>query len=278
MPNYQLPSDLTLLRPRRAEEFWNYPNDPELKRMISRLESRGPRRASLLAGPFGSGKTCLAYFVGMWASCSVPLKGGLPCGDCDACFLVATGAGRWRGRFHELDASDDDIVGQVLDAYNRSAETSIFDVKVEFHVRRPAVIFIDEAHRITPKNQDRLLKLFERCGDVRFVMATAKPEKIDLGLLNRVGAALYSLCVPSVEDAARHLCRVADLAGACLDASVAALIAEHAERVPRVCLSALDELLCYSNEITIDVWHTVFGGEKTKGTSSSGIQSLIDVG
>lgn len=274
----RLPNDLTLLRPRRPEEFWNYPHDNELVRAIRRLGCGGPARVSITTGQFGCGKTSLGFYTGLWASCPSPDPTGLPCGRCEMCDIVMTGSQSWRGRLHQLDASDDDIVDRVLEAFNRSGDQTIFELGRKLNSKRPNIIFIDEAQRITPKNQDRLLTLFERPQGTRFVLATTELDKIDGGIKSRAGSAIYRLSPPTMDAVTTHVSRVIGMVGGSIDRSVALKVAEKAGASPRVTMSILQELLCISKQITQDVWQEVYPESIFDEVRANALDQLLDRG
>jgi len=265
--------DLTYLRPRKPEDFWNYPREVHLRRLIDRLRRGSPARIAVYEGPFGSAKTSMGIYHGMWSSCGQLGSDGLPCGSCIECREVLTNPSRWRSRLHEIDGSDENVHKEIVDAFNRAGEgetelwTSLKAMRAE--TNRPVTIFVDEAQRITGRCQDALLKLLERRSNSIFIFATTDIAKIDGGILSRTGGAIYHFTYPTSDEVVTHLQRLAIEMGGSIVPQLAHRIAEEARCQPRCCLSKLHELYQHNPHITENTWYEVYGSDGSVTTDKT---------
>src|SRR5207302_4484047 len=124
----------------------------------------------LFAGPRGVGKTTAARILAMALNCEHRSAGGEPCGVCDSCSRIWTGAANLD--VVELDAASNRGVDDARDLRERA----LYAASAE---GRHKVYIVDEAHMLTREAWNALLKILEEPpSGVVFVFATTEPQKI----------------------------------------------------------------------------------------------------
>ncbi len=220
----------SLYRRYRSGRFAELRGQEHVVRTLRNAVANGTvSHAYLFSGPRGTGKTSTARILAKALNCEVPLDGE-PCGVCQACLAVESGASL---DVSELDAASNNGVDAMRELVARVALVG---------AGRTRVYILDEVHMLSTGASNALLKTLEDPPDhVVFVLATTDPQKVLPTIVSRTQSLEFHL-LPAAT-LVEHLRWVADDAGLEVDDDAIEAAVRRGQGSARDALSALDQIV-----------------------------------
>ena len=200
--------------------------------------------AYLFCGSRGTGKTSAAKILSRAVNCLSP-RDGDPCGECEACRNILSGASL---DVVEVDAASNSRVEEMRELLAQ------VDYPPQFG--RKKVYIIDEVHMLSTNAFNALLKTLEEPPEYMiFILATTDPQKVPATILSR--CQRFDFGRFTEEELIGRMKLVAGDAAVTEEAY--ALIAQSAEGGMRDALSLLDMCLGLGGEVTEESVRAILG-------------------
>lgn len=188
--------------------------------------------AYLFCGTRGTGKTTVAKIFARAVNCAHPHDGS-PCGDCEMCRRIASGASL---NVIEIDAASNNGVDDV-----RQIKEEVSYPPTEGKYK---VYIIDEAHMLSPGAFNALLKTLEEPPSyVIFILATTEAHKIPVTILSR--CQRYDFHRITADTIADRLTELMREEGTQVEDKAIRYIAKAADGSMRDALSLLDQCISF---------------------------------
>lgn len=247
-------SYMALYRKFRPDEFEEVRGqDAIIKTLKNQIISGRIGHAYLFCGTRGTGKTTVAKILAKAVNCEHPVEGS-PCGDCDMCRAVASGASM---NVVEIDAASNNGVDNIR------------EIREEVSYRptegRYRVYIIDEVHMLSTGAFNALLKTLEEPPDyVIFILATTEAHKIPVTILSR--CQRYDFKRISIETITARLLELIEKEGWDVEEKAVRYIARAADGSMRDALSLLDRCAAFymGERLTYDHVLEVLGAVDTE--------------
>lgn len=192
--------------------------------------------AYLFYGSRGTGKTTCAKILAKVVNCEHPV-GGNPCGVCDACRMIETGA---TTDILEMDAASNNGVENIRDIRD--------EVIYAPSALKYRVYIIDEVHMLSASAFNALLKTLEEPPEhVVFILATTELHKLPATIVSR--CQRFDFRRISTEQLMKRLDFIAEKEGLTLEPDAARLLSKLAQGGMRDAISLLE--LCAGSNRTI---------------------------
>ena len=191
-------------------------------------------------GSRGTGKTTCAKILAKVVNCESPV-GGNPCGKCEACRLIESGAAT---DILEMDAASNNGVEDIRDIRD--------EVIYSPSGLRYRVYIIDEVHMLSISAFNALLKTLEEPPEhVVFILATTELQKLPATIISR--CQRFDFRRISVETLTSRLYFIAEQEGIVLQPDAARMLARLAQGGMRDAISLLELCAGGNREVTPEV-------------------------
>lgn len=217
-------------RPYRMDEVVG--NEHIKKIMSNGIVNDKLPHASLFTGPRGCGKTTFARIIALALNCEEGVSPN-PCCVCDTCKSII---GLNNTSVLELDGTR---TGQ-FEFINRMVEDLPYST---IGGERARVVIVDEAHNLTAKGEDVLLKPMEDTPDhVYVILCTNLPEKLKDATRDRCMAGTIQFGRLLSKDILDLIEQVAQFEGMNYNKEILSYISENCDGAPRTSLGILQQV------------------------------------
>lgn len=229
--------DFTLkYRPNFFSDFWH--QEGVVESIISFFRCNLIPKSIILLGDYGTGKTSLARVIGKATSCE-KTDTHEPCNICYGCNYWDTICMSCTGSTAIIQGNDFD-----RDSFKQIMyEVSHFMPKEPYNAY---IIIIDEAHRLSLKEQEIMLDKIEDSKHSHFIFCTTRLDKISDGIRKR--SHEFILPLPNIEEALSHLRKIANKEKIMIEDKELYSLIRASQYTPRACLQALQRYKVLGNQ------------------------------
>lgn len=246
-------SYMALYRKFRPDEFEDVKGqDAIVKTLKNQIKAGRIGHAYLFCGTRGTGKTTVAKIFAKAVNCEHAADGS-PCGECNACKAISSGASM---NVIEIDAASNNGVDNIR------------EIREEVAYRptegRYKVYIIDEVHMLSIGAFNALLKTLEEPPEyVIFILATTEAHKIPVTILSR--CQRYDFKRISIDTISARLRELIDKEQWDVEDKAVRYIAKMADGSMRDSLSLLDQCVSFyiGEKLTYDHVLEVLGAVDT---------------
>ena len=230
----------TLYLKYRSQTFADLVGQDAIARTLQNAVAQGRvAHAYLFSGVRGTGKTSTARILARAINC-LNRQGSEPCGVCNACVEIGTGAAV---DLIEIDAASNRGIDEIRDLREK--------VKYLPASLRVKVYIIDEAHMLTTEAFNALLKTLEEPpAHVVFVLATTEPHKIPLTVASR--CQRFDFRRIDTEAISARLANIVSAEGVTVEPAVLQLLARLARGSMRDGITLLEQVMGQDGELTLE--------------------------
>lgn len=209
-----------------------------VKTLKHQIQTNTISHAYLFCGTRGTGKTSCAKIFARAVNCLNP-QNGSPCGECEVCKKIASGASL---DIMEIDAASNNRVDEIRDLREKVGYLP--------SVGKYKVYIIDEVHMLTDSAFNALLKTLEEPPEhIIFILATTEPDKLPATILSR--CMRFDFKLVGIDDLSKLLMNVLDKTNTQYEPKALELIAKAGNGSVRDTLSVAEMCKAFAeNNIT----------------------------
>jgi DNA polymerase-3 subunit gamma/tau len=224
-------------RPQVIDDMDNAQVRALLSSLLTKDRAQLPH-AYLFTGPKGTGKTTAARLIAKLFNCEKLGSQG-PCGDCESCKTIATGANI---DVLEIDAASNRGIDEIRELRSRIGLAPVHGAY--------KIFIIDEVHMLTTEAFNALLKTLEEPpAHAVFVLATTDPQKIPDTIISRCMHLVFARA--TADELIHVLTRIAKTEKVKIDAEAVAEIAHVADGSFRDAAKLLEQMSFVEGAITV---------------------------
>ena len=243
-------ADIAWARKYRPANFDDYLGEDVKKLVINRFADRNSiPNTIMLYGTRGTGKTSMARLMAKEILCENPIDGH-SCGVCPICqeindYITSAEAGVECGGIIEVNAASETGKGQMEEIIDDALIPPNFPYTHK-------VLILDECHMLSAAAQNSLLKVIEEPPEhLIFILCTTDPEKVIATIHSRMQLKI-EVKKKTINEMVDHLLKIAEKENLKTSREALQIIAKYGDRVPRECISALENVAKnYGNEVTV---------------------------
>lgn len=212
-------------------------NERLIHKLIKMSKDNSIPQTMIFYGPPGNGKTTSARILAKEILCLNKKPGELACNTCDNCTRIIKSLIEG-GQDPKLPVYEKDI-GQMGRTEDIMKIVSEMMQRTVFANKR--VYILDEAQRMSPEAQARLLKITEEPPEGLYIfLCTTHPEQLLEAIMTRFRH--MQIKKPAAQQLADHLESICIRERIDADKSALSMIAKYSDRTPRKALIKLEEL------------------------------------